>query len=101
MSINHLYILHKIFLASGPMRETMVLNRAIIETMVQWKAWIAFGDSTLSSTICYCLNFQQGLKRDENPRPKLISTKDITGKTKISHWVYVMMPLKITIYFQA
>ena len=62
-----------IFLASGPM----------IETMMHWKALTAFGDNELASTICNCLNFQQGLKRDEIPRPKLISTKDITGKTKI------------------
>ena len=41
----------------------------------------------MALTICYCLNFQQGLKRGENPRPKLISTKDITGKTKIYNGV--------------
>ena len=52
--------------------------------MMQWKALSAFGDTTLTSTVCYCLNSTHGLKRrDENPRPKLISTKDITGKTKI------------------
>ena len=67
------------FLALGPM----------IETLMQWKALIAFGDTRLASTICYCLNFQQGLKRDENPRPKLISPKDITGKTKIYNGVCV------------
>ena len=52
--------------------------------MSQWKALIAFGDSTLASAICYCLNFQQGLKRDENPTPRLILPKDIAGKTKKS-----------------
>ena len=76
-NINHLYILLYIFLASGPM----------IETMMQWKALAAVGDTTLASTICYCLNFQQGLKRDENPKPKLMSTKDVTGKTKIYNGV--------------
>ena len=90
-NINPSYVNSTLSLALGP----------IIETMMQWKALIAFGTSTLASTICYSLNFHQGSNRDENPKPKLISTKDITGKTKISHWVYVMMPLKITIYFQA
>ena len=66
------YVYLYFFLASGPM----------IETMSQWKAMIAFGDTALASTICYCLNFQQGLNMDESPRAKLISTKDITGKTK-------------------
>ena len=74
-NINHSYVNSTISLALGP----------IIETMMQWKALIAFGDSTLVSTICYCLNFQQGLKRDESPRPKLISPKDIAGETKIYH----------------
>ena len=55
--------------------------------MVQWKALSAFGDSILASTICYCLNFQQGLKRNEIPRPKLISPNEITGKTKIYNGV--------------
>ena len=77
ISITHLYVLLYIFLASGPM----------IETTMQWKALSAHGDSTLASTICYCLNFQQGLKRNEIPRPKLISPKDITGKTKIYNGV--------------
>ena len=49
---------------------------------MQWKALTAFGDTTLASTISYCLNFKQGLKRDEYPRPKLVSPIDIKGKTK-------------------
>ena len=54
-----------------------------IETIMQWKGLAVPGDTyTLASTLRYCLNFQQGLKRGENPRPKLISTKDIAGKTK-------------------
>ena len=61
------------FLVLGPM----------IETRMQWKALIAFGDASLASTIFHCLNFQQEMERDENPRPKLISPADITGKTKI------------------
>ena len=69
-TINQSYVHSGFFLASGPM----------IETMSQWKALIAFGDSSLASAICYCLNFQQGMKRDENPRPKLISPVDIEGK---------------------
>ena len=44
---------------------------------MQWKALTAFGDTTLASTISYCLNFQQRLKRDEN---LLISPIDIEGK---------------------
>ena len=55
--------------------------------MMQWKALTVLGDTTLASTLSYCLNFQQGLKRDEIPRPKLISPKDITGKTKIYNGV--------------
>ena len=55
--------------------------------MMQWKTFTAFGDATLASTICYCLNFQQEMNREENPRPKLILTKDITGKTKIYNGV--------------
>ena len=55
----------------------------MIETMMEWKVLTAFGDAALASVICYCLNFQQGLKRDQ----KLILTKDITGKTKISNEV--------------
>ena len=51
--------------------------------MMQWKALAAVGETKLASTICYCLNFQQGPNRDDNSRPKLISTKDLTGKTKI------------------
>ena len=73
ISINHLYIKLKIFLGPGPM----------IETIMQWNVLTAFGDSTLASTICYCLNFQQRLKRDEMPEPKLISPKDIAGNTKL------------------
>ena len=72
-NINQFYVNSTLSLASGPM----------IETMSQWKPLIAFGDTSLASAICYCLNFQQGLKRGGNPRPKLISPKDITGKTKI------------------
>ena len=45
--------------------------------MMQSKAWTAFGDSTLASAIYYCLNFQQGLNKDENPRPELILPTDI------------------------
>ena len=65
---------------------------------MQWKALTAFGmtafgkelkqafaDTTLASTICYCLNFQQGLKKNQNPRPNLISPIDIAGETKIYH----------------
>ena len=52
--------------------------------MMQWKALSAFGDSNLAST---CLNFQQGLKRDESSKPKLLSPLDIKGKTKIHHQV--------------
>ena len=66
-------MLLEIFLVSGPM----------IETMMQWKTLTAFGATALASTICYCLNFQQGSKRDENHIPKLISPKDIKGETKI------------------
>ena len=75
--------------------------------MMQWIPLTAVGDAKLASairdviseddggamapsdignmalTICYCLNFQQGLKCGENPRPKVLSTKDIAGKTKI------------------
>ena len=73
-NINRSYVNSTLSLALGP----------IIETMMQWKALIAFGTTTLASTICYCLNFQQGVKRNENPRPKLMSSKDITGKK--NHW---------------
>lgn len=55
----------------------------MIETLMQWKSLTAFGATTLISTICYCLNFQQALKRDENLRPKLIKELEIAGKTKI------------------
>ena len=55
----------------------------MIETMMQWKALTFLDDTTLASTLSYCLNFQQGLKRDEFPRPKLTSPNEITGKTKI------------------
>ena len=52
--------------------------------MMQLKALIATnGTIESASAICYCLNFQQGLKRDEKPIPKLISPFDIAGKTKI------------------
>ena len=65
----------------------------MIETRMQWKAWIAFSDTSLgeglASTIFHCLNFQQEMERDENPRPKLISPADITGKTKIYHTLAV------------
>ena len=66
------YTLIEMFLASGPM----------VETNMQWKALTAFGDTRLSSTISYCLNFQQGLKRDEKPMPKLMSPKGMEGKKK-------------------
>jgi hypothetical protein len=67
-------MLLKIFLASGHM----------IETMMQWKALTAFGDTSPVLAICLCLNFQQGLKRDDEiSRPIFISPKDITGKIKI------------------
>ena len=49
----------------------------MVEIINQWKALTAFGVTTLASTISYCLNFQQGLKRDEN---MLISPNDIEGK---------------------
>ena len=72
-NINQSHVHSTFFLALGPM----------IETMMQWKALIAFGGTTtLASTICYCLTFQQGLNRDESPRPKLILPIDIKGKTK-------------------
>ena len=49
----------------------------MVETNMHWKALTVFGETTLASTISYCLNFQQGLKRDEN---LLISPIDIEGK---------------------
>ena len=52
-------------------------------TMMQWKVLAGLGDNGLASVICYCLNFQQELNRDGNPIPKLISPKEITGKTKL------------------
>ena len=71
--------------------------------MMQWRPLAAVVASTIRDvvpeddggdiappdfpTICYFLNFQQELKRGENPRPKLITTKDITGKTKIYNGV--------------
>ena len=77
--INQLYLCtFCLFLASGPM----------IETMSQWKALIAFGDSTLATAICYCLNFQQGMNKDENSKPRLLSPKDIAGETKIYHYLF-------------
>ena len=49
--------------------------------MSQWKALAAgVNETSLASTICYCLNFQQG---DENPRPKLILPTDIPGELSI------------------
>ena len=48
---------------------------------------VASPDFGLMALTIRCLNFQQGLKRGEKPRPKLISTKDITGKTKIYNGV--------------
>ena len=51
--------------------------------MIEWKALSVFGDSTLASAICHCLNFQQGLNKDENHRPKLVSPIDIAGKTTV------------------
>ena len=48
--------------------------------MMQWRPLTAFGDDAVASTICHCLNFQQGPKRDDSPRPKLISPNDFTGK---------------------
>ena len=54
----------------------------IVETMIQWKALAAVGDTKLASTIFLCLNLQE-LKRDQNPNLKLISPKEIAGKTKI------------------
>ena len=55
----------------------------MVKTMMQWKTLAAFGDTALASTIRHCFDVQQGSKRDENPSLKLISTKGITGKTKI------------------
>ena len=53
--------------------------------MMQWKALAAFGPKlTLASTICYCLNFWQGLNRNENPGPTLVSAIDIEGKTRMT-----------------
>ena len=63
------------FLASGP----------LIETMMQWRPLTALNDFGLVSTTCYCLNFQQRMKKDENPRPKLISPIDIEGKISKIH----------------
>ena len=51
----------------------------MVETMMEWKVLSAGGDTSLASAICHCLNFQQGLERHENPRPKLIFTTDIPG----------------------
>ena len=48
--------------------------------MMQWKALVAFGDTSVASAISYCLNFQQG---DEDPRQKWISPSDIAGKSII------------------
>ena len=48
--------------------------------MVQWKALTA---DTLAAAICHCMNFQQGLKRDENLGQKLISPTDIGGKIEL------------------
>ena len=48
--------------------------------MMQWRPLAAVGDAKLASTICFCLNHQQRLKRNESPRPELISPKDIAGK---------------------
>ena len=76
-NINQSNVHSTFFLALGPK----------IETTMQWKKLAAFGDTALASAICYCLNFQQGLKKDEIPRPKLISPMDITGKTKIYNGV--------------
>ena len=61
------------FTASGPM----------VKAMMQWKALVAVGDTKLSSTILHCFNFHQGLKRGQKSKLKLISPKDIAGKTKI------------------
>ena len=72
-NINQFYVNSTLSLASGPM----------IETMSQWKPLIAFGDTSLASAICYCLNFQQRLRKDEMPESKLISPEDIAGNTKI------------------
>ena len=55
----------------------------MIETMMQWKVLAGLGDNRLASAICFCLNFQQELNRNGNPIPKLISAKEITGKTKL------------------
>ena len=57
--------------------------------MVQWKALTSFGTTALASTICYCLNFQQGLNRDEIPRAKLISPTEIAGKIKINLFMVI------------
>ena len=54
--------------------------------MMQWKTLTAFGDARL--VICYCLNFQQEMKRDEDPRPKLIAPKDIEGISMYIHSNY-------------
>ena len=69
-------MLLEIFLVSGP----------VIETMMHWKTLTAFGDARL--VICYCLNFQQEMKRDEDPRPNLIAPKDIEGKHMYIHSNY-------------
>ena len=53
----------------------------MIETMMQWKALTVFGDTSPASAICHCLNFQQGLERDENPRQKLIFPTNIQGES--------------------
>ena len=62
-------MLPNIFLASGP----------TIETMIQWKALLACGNTSLASAIYHCLNFQQGLEKLENLRPKLIFATNFPG----------------------
>ena len=53
----------------------------MIETTIHWKAMTASGATNFASSICYCLNFQQVLERDENPRQKLIFPTNIQGES--------------------
>ena len=64
----------------------------MIEHMMQWKVYTAFGDTALSSTIYHCLHFQQGLERDENPKP--IFPIEIEGKTKYNIELGVIQQLR-------
>ena len=51
----------------------------MVETMMEWKVLPAGGDTSLASAIYHCLNFQQGLEKLENLRPKLIFATNFPG----------------------